>query len=86
MGTSTLCDYSSKVLQEYEKQSRLEIYHRIAPVVIDDFYDLLGVTHTASEQKEEKGLAGASTQEISELLEEGYGVLPKKIDVCCCLQ
>lgn len=29
-----------KVLQEYEKQSRLEIYHRITPVIINDFYDL----------------------------------------------
>ncbi len=23
---------------------------------------------------------------ISELLEEGYGVLPKKVDISCCLQ
>lgn len=29
-----------KVLREYEKYSRLEIYHRVAPVIIDNFYDL----------------------------------------------
>lgn len=29
-----------KVLREYEEHSRLEIYHRVAPVIIDNFYDL----------------------------------------------
>lgn len=29
-----------KVLREYEKHSRLKIYHRVAPVIIDNFYDL----------------------------------------------
>lgn len=29
-----------KVLSEYVKISRLEIFHEIAPIIIDDFYDL----------------------------------------------
>jgi SAM-dependent methyltransferase len=29
-----------KILREYEKRSRLNIFHRVAPVIIDDFYDL----------------------------------------------